>query len=440
MEQSTHDLVHIHDLIDGLQKSQLMPGAHPLDQEHREELLAIIEELHVAEAELVQQSEGIAILKRALEIERQHCQNLMEYSSDAYLVTDAKGQILASNHAAERMLRRSKSQMTGKYITEFILSDEVSNLHERMLSVTETDAFINWETRCQPSMGSNLNVSVSVYGVRDFVTKTYMLHWQIQEITLRIQPSIDEHEQYLLLYALYDTITALSETVSPEDVLDQALNTIRQIAPFDFVSILLLEQRRLCMVRSFGYAEEHSPFLETVIASLCVPDQPMSLEEYLINVKKSLLITDEAELSRWPPLLTSKPVRSMLAIPLVSRSGILGALLLCCSAPDFFTNARVGRLQLLAVQTTILLQYAQWYQMATYLAILGERERVAHELHDTVNQRLFSMSIIADILPDLWETKPTKALAMLDQLRELTQGALEEMRTFLRELRETSKD
>ena len=66
---------------------------------------------------------------------------------------------------------------------------------------------------------------------------------------------------------------------------------------------------------------------------------------------------------------------------------------------------------------------------------MEERQRLARELHDSVTQTLFSASIIADALPILVSTNSLKLLPYLDDLRNLTRGALAEMRSLLIELR-----
>ncbi len=68
-------------------------------------------------------------------------------------------------------------------------------------------------------------------------------------------------------------------------------------------------------------------------------------------------------------------------------------------------------------------------------AILAERTRLAHDLHDAVTQTLFSASLIAEVLPELWEINPEEARKSNEELRQLTRGALAEMRTLLFELR-----
>ena len=68
-------------------------------------------------------------------------------------------------------------------------------------------------------------------------------------------------------------------------------------------------------------------------------------------------------------------------------------------------------------------------------AATAERERLARDLHDAVTQSLFSVSAIAEALPAVWERDHAEARRGLEELRQLTQGALAEMRTLLLELR-----
>jgi len=68
-------------------------------------------------------------------------------------------------------------------------------------------------------------------------------------------------------------------------------------------------------------------------------------------------------------------------------------------------------------------------------AAAAERERLARDLHDAVTQSLFSVSAIAEAVPAIWERDQAEARRGLEELRQLTQGALAEMRTLLLELR-----
>ncbi|MFC1466804.1 MAG: PAS domain-containing sensor histidine kinase [Candidatus Brachytrichaceae bacterium NZ_4S206] len=72
---------------------------------------------------------------------------------------------------------------------------------------------------------------------------------------------------------------------------------------------------------------------------------------------------------------------------------------------------------------------------AQQAAVAAERSRLARDLHDAVTQTLFSVSVIADVLPRIWERNPEEGRRRLNELRQLSRGALAEMRTLLLELR-----
>jgi signal transduction histidine kinase len=68
-------------------------------------------------------------------------------------------------------------------------------------------------------------------------------------------------------------------------------------------------------------------------------------------------------------------------------------------------------------------------------AAAAERNRLARDLHDSVTQALFSASLVAEVLPQVWQRDPAAAQEGVEELRLLTRGALAEMRTMLLELR-----
>jgi two-component system nitrate/nitrite sensor histidine kinase NarX len=78
---------------------------------------------------------------------------------------------------------------------------------------------------------------------------------------------------------------------------------------------------------------------------------------------------------------------------------------------------------------------AELYRHAQTLAVLEERQRLARNLHDAINQSLFSAGLIAEVLPRLWERDQEEARRSLEDLRKLTRGAMAEMRALLAELR-----
>src|SRR5690606_10269796 len=83
----------------------------------------------------------------------------------------------------------------------------------------------------------------------------------------------------------------------------------------------------------------------------------------------------------------------------------------------------------------IAIENSRLRSSAEQAAVAAERSRIARELHDAVTQTLFAASLIAEVVPNLWERNPNEGRRRLAELRQLTRGALAEMRTLLLELR-----
>jgi signal transduction histidine kinase len=71
---------------------------------------------------------------------------------------------------------------------------------------------------------------------------------------------------------------------------------------------------------------------------------------------------------------------------------------------------------------------------AARTAALGERQRLARDLHDSVTQTLISLQLTAQAAAELWDTQPAQARAALDTIRHLAAGATTELRALLVDL------
>src|SRR5205823_6393716 len=128
--------------------------------------------------------------------------------------------------------------------------------------------------------------------------------------------------------------------------------------------------------------------------------------------------------------------RSWITVPLLAHGQLLGTF----SFASTRSERRYGLDDLalaeeLARRATVVVEHARLYEQAQEVAVLQERQRLAHDLHDAVTQLLFSASLIAQVLPRMWERDPAQGRQALEDLRLLTRGALAEMRALLLELR-----
>ncbi len=137
---------------------------------------------------------------------------------------------------------------------------------------------------------------------------------------------------------------------------------------------------------------------------------------------------------QWRQVMMSK-YRAVLAVPIVVKNEVYGSLAFYYIGPRNFSDEEVELAVNFADHAALAIENARLRAQAEQAAVAAERSRLARDLHDAVTQTLFSASLIAEVLAHIWERDPDEGKARLEELRQLTRGALAEMRALLLELR-----
>ncbi|MDQ3849052.1 MAG: GAF domain-containing sensor histidine kinase [Actinomycetota bacterium] len=141
----------------------------------------------------------------------------------------------------------------------------------------------------------------------------------------------------------------------------------------------------------------------------------------------------------WPR--THPAMASFLGVPIVSRGGIAGAFYLTEKegAPEFSDDDQ-RLIETFAAHAAVAIENARLYERSRELSIVEERNRLARELHDSVTQKLFAVSLAAEAGAALLQRDPDQASAQLERVRELAGEAMEELRSVIVELRPPALD
>ncbi len=127
--------------------------------------------------------------------------------------------------------------------------------------------------------------------------------------------------------------------------------------------------------------------------------------------------------------------RACLGIPITMGGEVYGGLLMLYAEQRSFAEEDLELGWTLVDQAALAIANAQLRERVEQMAAATERSRLARDLHDAVTQTLFSASLIAEVLPATWESNPEQGRELLRELRQLSRGAMAEMRTLLLELR-----
>ncbi len=126
---------------------------------------------------------------------------------------------------------------------------------------------------------------------------------------------------------------------------------------------------------------------------------------------------------------------SVLAIPLSVHQQPVGILAIT-KKRNKFTPDDIRIIKIFADQAAIAIEHANLYQQAGLAAKHDERQKMARNLHDSVNQNLYAILLYSRTIKKLILAENNeKAVETLDQLKLTTKEALNDLRIFIHELR-----
>ncbi len=250
-----------------------------------------------------------------------------------------------------------------------------------------------------------------------------------------------EHERREIAEGLRDILGVLNSNRPLPEVLDFIIAQASRVMEAEISLLYRIDYERNFMVieGAHGLPEDVQdiggfPLINSPVDQLILNRQPAAGPIDHTTQRKPFPGIDPAIIMRWHTHVTDRH-DAFLAIPLVVRNAVYGRLTFYYAHARTFGQEDIDQAMLFGDQAALAIENAQLRENAEQMAVMAERNRLARELHDAVTQTLFSASLIADVLPRMWERNPELGQVKLAELRELTRGALAEMRTLLLELR-----
>ncbi|MFK0295695.1 GAF domain-containing sensor histidine kinase [Streptomyces sp. NPDC090442] len=241
--------------------------------------------------------------------------------------------------------------------------------------------------------------------------------------------------------AVSTAILAMSRHLEVRDVLKTIVASARELLDAEYAAL--------------GVPDDHGGFAQFVVDGVSaeqwkaigpLPRQHGILAAMLHNATPERLadVREDPRFGGWPA--AHPDMSDFLGLPVADGDEILGALFLAnkrCPKPAGgcgFTEEDERLLGILAQHAAIALTNARLYERSRELTIAGERARLAHELHDAVSQKLFSLRLTAQAATALVDRDPARAKDELHQVAALAAEAADELRAAVVELRPAALD
>ena len=352
--------------------------------------------------------------------------DVIESMDDGWMVLDLNNRIVDMNPAAEKLIRVSRNQAYGQ---------------------PAGDILQNWPKLDLDSPARELEIKGSV-----------RLGAELRYLTVRILPLVRPPDQAIGKVVLWRDITerrmsenarqhardgmfGLLHSISGSAFRTLGLNeflteTSLQIM-YTFQSqaslIFLLEENRPKKGAPGFYLASHQGVPQNRLEHLSSSPVVARIMAQLCDSREPFFVPDVSTDPRLPQSMQQSGNTSLMLIPLNSGDQVVGAIGLIRKSGLPYGQDEMTRLQIVAVEVATFIRTDRQRQMAI---ALEERQRLFHDLHDSISQKLYGVVTLTEAAQANLETGGTVKAPELSRIGESARQALKEMRLFLFQMKQ----
>lgn len=238
------------------------------------------------------------------------------------------------------------------------------------------------------------------------------------------QAQIKRAENYEKLGEITQALNAILDL---EKIPSRAVEKVGEIFGWPNVSFFLREGNALSLRAHYENGEVKKMW-KAVIAEQYCPIGKAFYEE------QRVVICDK-EMNRELESIGLPGFRSAVAEPIRLRDHLIGVLFVSSEKKNQFDEQDLQLIHDLAEHISLAMENARLYEQKRELVRMEERNRLARDLHDSVCQTLFSLSLMAKGTEALLKGQNQAVNQSLAEIQKLSQSALKEMRSLIWQLR-----
>ncbi|MEA3326943.1 MAG: histidine kinase [Chloroflexota bacterium] len=239
---------------------------------------------------------------------------------------------------------------------------------------------------------------------------------------------------------LLDTVKSIVSMLDLQELLNTILIELANLIRYSAAAVFIIEDNLLNL-----QAYQGPPLFRGSAVVLSPKDRYHEIHR-LVSSKYSSFIRNINEI---PGLLVEisgilnldiknlKRFLSWLFLPMFINEDQIGIMVLAFHEEDHYDHESLRIGQLFANYAAIAIQNAHLYELSQNVGILKERNRLSYELHDSIAQTLYSISLYANAIQRAIESgKISLANEHSLELQHLSSGAVKDMRLMIFELRQ----
>jgi two-component system nitrate/nitrite sensor histidine kinase NarX len=359
---------------------------------------------------------------------------IIENLRDGMMVIDRQNHIVYLNPAMEELIQRPAAKIIGQNMEQAFahrldLLDRFKGVTDQITELTVERDGVRFDYELHVSgiansQGQSIGRLVVLHNITDRRQGIAELERYAEQ---NAQLLAEELQQRQLAESLRQTMIIISSSLDRDEIISEILAQLKKVLPYYSAALYLFDGDDLKIERVVGPDS-------ISLKSYTTPRRDSQVAKIFKLKKAEVFLSAFSEETLQP----NEPVYSSMAAPLVVGQEAMGVLTIDRYEAQPFTQENAEILQAFTNQAAIAFKNAEYFEHAKAVATIQYSNRLAQDLHDAVNQTLFTVSIMAEALPQVWDRDPEQGRKGLAEIQLLTRGAQAEMRTLLMELRPQS--
>jgi PAS domain S-box-containing protein len=375
--------------------------------------------------------------EEALKQSEQLYRTVIEQAAENICLVDAETKrILESNPAFQKTLGYTEEELRHMTLYDIVAHDRAS-VDRNMRRVRERKHYYEGERKYRRKDGSLVDVEAS--GGMIVLDGRESLCIVAHDITERARVQELLEERVATLSGIAASLTLDLPVGDTLDVLAEGVvNASTAVA-----SLVILTGEETDMLRPAGSHGLPESFTAGLQAAYSTEAQSPTLEAF--RRRRPMLVRDFRRFVLDHPLyapihhfVREAPWDTLYIMPLISRGRALGTINLYYLPEQEPSEDEKVFLGAVADQTAVAVENARLLSEARGKAALEERQRLARELHDSVSQALYGITLGAKTARTLLDKNPDRVADPLDYVLSLAEAGQAEMRALIFELRPES--
>jgi PAS domain S-box-containing protein len=275
-----------------------------------------------------------------------------------------------------------------------------------------------------------------IYGVVSDITERKQAEAQIRELNQMLEQRVLDRTRKLA--ALYEVTTLANKSLSLKLTLKLALERLLMTLRIRAGAIHILDgaEPEIHLATAHGIPPAIMAQLGPSPAGAIEGGDRGGLAGLVIEQNRPVLVTEQTPETPLPDTLQAAGFRVYLGVPIRAKEMALGVLSVLGRQEQQFNEGEVALLTSIADQLGIAIENERLQKEAQQAAVMKERARLARELHDSVTQSLYSLTLFAEAGREMVESGGSEAIRHnFVRIGETALQALKEMRLLVYELR-----